>query len=126
VVRWDQLCAAILPHPITQKTACRGPRLWRNGRVGFSFLVYTISKNALALMTPMSNLLRRRVAMKGEEYGGRALPIRCHAGFSGQPDVIVKRFRNYCGLIKIARSGFPWEKTTKRSLAFPDFLQRGT
>ena len=33
MVRWDQLCAAIL---------------WRNGRVGFSFLVYTISKNALA------------------------------------------------------------------------------
>ena len=31
MVRWDQLCAAIL---------------WRNGRVGFSFLVYTISKNA--------------------------------------------------------------------------------
>jgi hypothetical protein len=26
----------------------------------------------------------------------------------------LKRFRNYCGLIKIARSGFPWEKTTKR------------
>jgi hypothetical protein len=24
-----------------------------------------------------------------------------------------KRFRNYCGLIKIAGSGFPWEKTTK-------------
>ena len=34
-----------------------------------------------------------------------------------------KRFRNYCGLIKIARSGFPWEKTTKGSLAFPDFLR---
>jgi hypothetical protein len=29
----------------------------------------------------------------------------------------LKRFRNYCGLIKIARSGFPWEKTTKRSVA---------
>jgi hypothetical protein len=25
----------------------RGPRLWRNGRVEFSFLVHTISKNAL-------------------------------------------------------------------------------
>jgi hypothetical protein len=25
----------------------RGPRFWRNGRVGFRFLVYTISKNAL-------------------------------------------------------------------------------
>jgi hypothetical protein len=32
LVRWDRLCAAIL---------------WRNGRVGFSFLVCTISKNAL-------------------------------------------------------------------------------
>ncbi len=30
---------------------------------------------------------------------------------------VLKRFRNYCGLIKIARSGFPWEKTTRRSLA---------
>ena len=38
-------------------------------------------------------------------------------GFSGQPDVIVKRFRNYCGLIKIARSGFPWQKTTKGDVA---------
>jgi len=34
-----------------------------------------------------------------------------------------KRFRNYCALIKIARSGFPWEKATKRYLAFPDFLR---
>jgi hypothetical protein len=29
----------------------------------------------------------------------------------------LERFRNYCGLIKIARSGFPWEKTTKGSFA---------
>jgi hypothetical protein len=28
-----------------------------------------------------------------------------------------KRFRNYWGLVRVARSGFPWEKTTKRSLA---------
>ena len=50
-------------HPRHAKTACpggpgfppqarkdrvpRGPRFWRNGRVGFSSLVYTISKNAL-------------------------------------------------------------------------------
>jgi hypothetical protein len=27
----------------------RGPRFWRNGRVGFSFLVCTISKNALGV-----------------------------------------------------------------------------
>jgi hypothetical protein len=39
---------------------------------------------------------------------------------------VFKRFRNYCGLIKIARSGFPWQKTTRRSSAFPDFLQCGT
>ena len=29
----------------------------------------------------------------------------------------LERFRNYCGLIKIARSGFPWEKTTKGDVA---------
>jgi superfamily I DNA/RNA helicase len=29
----------------------------------------------------------------------------------------LEQFRNYCGLIKIARSGFPWEKTTKRPVA---------
>ncbi len=29
----------------------------------------------------------------------------------------LKRFRNYCALVKTARSGFPWEKTTKSSLA---------
>jgi hypothetical protein len=36
------------------------------------------------------------------------------------------QFRNYGGLVKVARSGFPWEKTTKGPVAFPDFLQRGT
>jgi hypothetical protein len=30
---------------------------------------------------------------------------------------VFKRFRNYCGLIKVARSGFPWEKTTKGDVA---------
>jgi hypothetical protein len=30
---------------------------------------------------------------------------------------VLKRFRNYCGLIKVARSGFPWEKTTKGDVA---------
>ena len=39
VVRWDQLCAAILSTPDAP--------VWRNGRAGFSFLVYTISKNAI-------------------------------------------------------------------------------
>jgi len=29
----------------------------------------------------------------------------------------LKRFRNYCGLMKVARSGFPWEKTTKGDVA---------
>jgi hypothetical protein len=29
----------------------------------------------------------------------------------------VKQFRNYCGLTKIARCGFSWRKTTKRSIA---------
>jgi hypothetical protein len=27
------------------------------------------------------------------------------------------RFRNYCGPMKVARSGFPWEKTTKGDVA---------
>ena len=47
MVRWDQLCAAILSTPGTQSPRATGLRLRRNGRVGFSFLVYTISKNAL-------------------------------------------------------------------------------
>ena len=29
----------------------------------------------------------------------------------------LEQFRNYCGLKKIARCGFPWEKTTKRPVA---------
>jgi hypothetical protein len=29
----------------------------------------------------------------------------------------LERFRNYCGLIKVAKSGFPWEKTTKGDVA---------
>jgi len=28
----------------------------------------------------------------------------------------LEQFRNYCGLTKIARCGFPWEKTTKRPI----------
>ena len=32
----------------------------------------------------------------------------------------------YCALIKIARRGFLWKKTTKRPIASPDFLQRST
>ena len=30
---------------------------------------------------------------------------------------VLEQFRNYCGLIKIARCGFLWEKTTKRLIA---------
>jgi hypothetical protein len=30
---------------------------------------------------------------------------------------LLKRFRNYCGLMKVAMCGFPWEKTTKRAFA---------
>jgi hypothetical protein len=29
----------------------------------------------------------------------------------------LEHFRNYCGLIKIARIGFPWQKTTKGAFA---------
>jgi hypothetical protein len=29
----------------------------------------------------------------------------------------LKQFRNYGGLVKVARSGFPWEKTTKGPVA---------
>jgi hypothetical protein len=34
-----------------------------------------------------------------------------------------ERFRNYCGLITFATSGFPWEKTTTGDVAPPDFLR---
>jgi hypothetical protein len=35
-------------HPRHAKSACPGvPGFWRNGRVEFSFLVYTISKHAI-------------------------------------------------------------------------------
>src|ERR1700678_4081904 len=30
---------------------------------------------------------------------------------------VLEQFRNYCGLIKIARCGFLWEKTTKRPIS---------
>jgi hypothetical protein len=29
----------------------------------------------------------------------------------------IEVVRNYCGMIRIARCGFPWEKTTKRPVA---------
>jgi hypothetical protein len=28
-----------------------------------------------------------------------------------------EQFRKYCGLVKIARCGFPWEETTNRPIA---------
>ena len=31
--------------------------------------------------------------------------------------LFFQHFRNYCGAIKVARCGFPWEKTTKRPVA---------
>jgi hypothetical protein len=31
-------------------------------------------------------------------------------------DVTLEQLRNYCGLIKTARCGFLWEKTTKRPI----------
>jgi hypothetical protein len=31
--------------------------------------------------------------------------------------LLLKRFRNYFGLIKVAKSGFPWEKTTTGDVA---------
>jgi hypothetical protein len=31
--------------------------------------------------------------------------------------LFLQHFRNYCGAIKVARCGFPWEKTTKRPVA---------
>src|ERR1700689_736304 len=43
--------------------------------------------------------------------------------FSDTAQMILKRFRNYGGFIKVARSGFPWEKTTKGDVAPPDFLR---
>jgi hypothetical protein len=30
---------------------------------------------------------------------------------------LLERFRNYCGLKNVVRSGFPWEKTTKGDVA---------
>src|ERR1700733_12187918 len=38
----------------------------------------------------------------------------------------LKHFPNYCGPIRPATCGFPWEKTTKRPAAFPDFVQSST
>ena len=35
----------------------------------------------------------------------------------------LKQFRNYCGLAKVARCGFPGKKTTKRPVASRDFLR---
>jgi hypothetical protein len=68
------------------------------------------------------------------DYGLTSLPAPGHAAFIGglgwlsfghqepaEPGPIgflaLMQFRNYCGLITIARCGFPWKKTTKRSTA---------
>ncbi len=40
---------------------------------------------------------------------------RCPNGDQVAKLLLTERFRNYCGLMEIARSRFPWEKTTKGS-----------
>jgi hypothetical protein len=44
-----------------------------------------------------------------QEIRGMGHPSFRGANYGTQP---LKRFHNYCGLIKIAMCGFPWEKTT--------------
>jgi hypothetical protein len=59
--------------------------------------------------------------------GAAALP---GAGFSGNGQrcalSALIQFRNHYGLVKIARSGFPWGKPRKSPLTFQDFPVRGT
>ncbi len=47
MVQGDQLCAAILSAQARKDRVPGGPGFRRNGRVEFSFLVCTISKNAV-------------------------------------------------------------------------------
>jgi hypothetical protein len=43
--------------------------------------------------------------------------VEFNIGDLSKKDRDLKQFRNYCGLIRIARCGFPWEKTTKMPTA---------
>ena len=57
------------------------------------------------------------------ELGGA---IELHAAFREESRTSLpslERFRNYCGPIKVARSGFPCQKTTKGGVAPPGFLR---
>src|ERR1700722_73271 len=60
-----------------------------------------------------------------QERRGTIIP--CHHNPRNYTDNVLPRaieqFRNYCGLVKVARSGFPWEKTTKGEVAPPYFLR---
>jgi hypothetical protein len=58
--------------------------------------------------------LRKNTIKEG--YGLHRLRKNSGPGRKDVPQGL-ERFRNYCGLIKIARCGFPWQKTTKRALA---------
>jgi hypothetical protein len=49
--------------------------------------------------------------------GTSRLPPACRGSAKPSP-IVLRKFRNYCGLIKIARCGFPWKKTTKRPVIF--------
>jgi CubicO group peptidase (beta-lactamase class C family) len=64
-----------------------------------------ITRSNGGLNAPIPDMLKYLVFLLGD-------PAR-----EAENSVILKRFRNYCGLIKVARSGFPWEKTTKGDVA---------
>ena len=61
--------------------------------------------------------------MARHRYGDGPTPSLCIYVETGQTkpqrkrSLVLKHFRNDCGLVKTARSGFPWEKTTKSSFA---------
>jgi len=52
-----------------------------------------------------------------EPGAGKVVAVGLNLNIATMRNPPIKRLDNYCGLKKIARSGFPWEKTTKTSLA---------
>jgi hypothetical protein len=66
-------------HPRHAKTAYPGAPVWRNGRVGLSFLVYTINKDALvAFSTTTMRFTASTVRLPTTRCGG----VRCGLGLA--------------------------------------------
>jgi drug/metabolite transporter (DMT)-like permease len=80
---------------------------------GLGFGVFLVVLQIARPPSLLWQLIYSRVA-SATLAGGMVIWVQVRSGNDAATWRRQEQFRNYCGLIKIARCGFPWKKTTKR------------